>query len=98
MSDSLQMLMCGPCFQVDLKDKWRNLERQGVVGPADAGPAALGGGGQPGQQPDGSVMAPDGQQPLDVQQHLDHQQQQHVRDAPALIGTPTSLPDLSLVF
>lgn len=24
-------------MQVDLKDKWRNLERQGVVGPADSG-------------------------------------------------------------
>ena len=54
-------------MQVDLKDKWRNLERQGVVGPADAGPAALPGGGQQGQQPDGSVMPQDGQQALDVQ-------------------------------
>ena len=53
--------------QVDLKDKWRNLERQGVVGPADSGPAALPGGAQQGQQPDGSVMPQDGQQGLDVQ-------------------------------
>ena len=57
-------------LQVDLKDKWRNLERQGVVGPADSGPAALGAGAQqPQQQPDGSVMPPDGQQALDVQVH-----------------------------
>ena len=53
-------------MQVDLKDKWRNLERQGVVGPADSGPAALPGGAQQGQQ-DGSVMPQDGQQGLDVQ-------------------------------
>ena len=54
-------------LQVDLKDKWRNLERQGVVGPADAGPAAMPGGAQQLQHPDGSVMAQDGQQGLDVQ-------------------------------
>lgn len=55
---------------MDLKDKWRNLERQGVVGPADSGPAALPGGAQQGQHPDGSVMPQDGQQALDVQ--VDH--------------------------
>lgn len=27
--------------QVDLKDKWRNLERQGVVGPQDLPPQQL---------------------------------------------------------
>ena len=61
-------------LQVDLKDKWRNLERQGVVGPADAGPAPPSNGIALAAQAADAVMAQDRQQGLDVQ-HLEHQQQ-----------------------
>ena len=58
------MLSCWPsggsahaagAVQVDLKDKWRNLERHGVVGPADSGqpggtPQGVGADGVPGSE------------------------------------------------
>ena len=61
---------------MDLKDKWRNLERQGVVGPADsAQPAGTPGGGENGGVPGDNqlmVVPGEGGQQAALAQHGEH--------------------------
>ncbi len=70
------------CAQVDLKDKWRNLERQGVVSASDGVLAANGG-----------VMTPEQQQAQAVQQE---QQQQPMMDGAAMMAGHDGVPMLAV--
>ena len=81
-----------PPTQVDLKDKWRNLERQGVVGPADTGlPSAAPASAPPmsGMGESGMQMTPEqlaqaqhaAQQMVQAQHHAEQMGDAHVQHA-----------------
>ncbi|CAL8460763.1 g294 [Coccomyxa elongata] len=70
--------------QVDLKDKWRNLERQGVVSASDGVLAANGG-----------VMTPE-QQQVQAQAAQQAQQQQPMMDGAAMMAGHDGVPMLAV--